>query len=426
MDKRLLKKYLSKTAPAEIEPALPDFPVNMAVVIPVLAELEYLPETLQSLAGNPVQAWDAAIVLLVINSSDSTEESKVKENDILLSKLRGNEPEICGGLEVGRQLFWIDANSAGRQLSEKGGVGEARKLGMDNVLALFEWNAVYSPLFCCLDADTVVSSNYLSAGRSYFSKNPDCAAATFEFMHREGHNTCLHRAIVIYELFMRYYLLGLEFAGSPYNFNALGSAIATPAESYIRCGGMRPRNGGEDFYFLQAACKYGQVGVIKTATVMPSARSSDRVPFGTGPKVSEIAAGNGLLFYCPAVFVMLKKIYLVIDGLESPGDYSALPEHFSAADPVIGTFMRKFNFESAWKKIYRNTRQENSCLKRAFNTWFDAFKTLKFVHMCENEYAEFARVEPLSAFKGLLEMGAEIPVEALKDEERLLIRLREN
>ena len=69
------------------------------------------------------------------------------------------------------------------------------------------------------------------------------------FAHRSGKNDVEHAAIKIYENFMRYYVRGLEFAGSPYAFYALGSAIICRAEAYVKAGGMRARNGGEDFLF---------------------------------------------------------------------------------------------------------------------------------------------------------------------------------
>ncbi|MCP3968285.1 MAG: glycosyltransferase family 2 protein [Lentisphaerae bacterium] len=426
MDRRLLDKYLGKSTTAQIEPFVPHQKINVAVVIPVLAELEYLPETLQSLAANPEMDWGNTIIVLVINSSSVTSAEKVAENLIILEKLRDQDTSFTGGLVPGKHLFWIDANAAGKQISEKGGVGEARKLGMDNCLPFFDWDKKTLQLLFCLDADTVVSNNYLSAGKTFFKENQTYSVATFEFAHREGHNTRLHQAIIRYELFMRYYMLGLKLAGSPYAFNALGSAIATTAECYIRADGMRKRNGGEDFYFMQAASKYGQSGVIKSAQVSPSARPSDRVPFGTGPKVAEIAAGNELLLYNPNIFLVLKKIYATIESFGSSKDFETLPLRLSEADPVIDVFMNELKLFHAWQRIYKNTRKEITYLKRAFNTWFDAFRTLKFVHMCENDYPEFSRVEPVDAFSFLNRIGISITESVREDDELLLNWLRKN
>ena len=42
-------------------------------------------------------------------------------------------------------------------------------------------------------------------------------------------------------------------------------------------------------------------------------------------------------------------------------------------------------------------------LAQAFNTWFDAFATLKFIHFCENNFPQFQRMELCDAFRVLFE-----------------------
>ena len=63
----------------------------------------------------------------------------------------------------------------------------------------------------------------------------------------------------------------------------IGSAFAVTANAYIKRGGMTRSQAGEDFYFLQTLAQIGTVGEITTTKVYPSARLSDRIPFGTGP-----------------------------------------------------------------------------------------------------------------------------------------------
>jgi len=391
MDKRVYQKYLKRSETRTLEPFAPKGQFSGAVVIPALSEYYFLPETLTSLAKcKPVS--NSTIVVIIINSSAETSADKLAENAKTLAALRAGDTEFCGGLEIGKELFWIDATSAKKQISAKGGVGAARKIGMDSCLELFHQKSLTENLFFCLDADTLVSENYLSAAYEYFQKHTNIQAATMNFGHRAGENDIEHAAIEIYESFMRYYVRGLEFAGSPYAFYALGSAIICRAEAYVRAGGMRARNGGEDFYFMQAVSKFGHCGVIENALVRPSARPSDRVPFGTGPKVREIVDGHELLFYNPEIFKSLKVLLDTVNNLTEADEFRDLPTILSKhCGEEVQEFLNKYNFEAVWEKVFKNTKQETIYLKKSFHTWFDAFRTLKFIHFCENKYPRVSR-----------------------------------
>lgn len=391
MDKRVYQKYLNRSEIRPLEPSVPRGKICGAVVIPALAEYAFLPETLSSLAKNKPGS-NSTIVVIVINSSPKTPSEKVAENAKTLEALRKGDAKFCGGLETGKELFWIDASSGDRQISEKGGVGEARKIGMDSCLELFYLDALNNKLFFCLDADTLVSENYLSAAFEYFDKHKDIQAATVNFAHRTGENAAEHAAIELYENFMRSYVRGLEYAGSPYAFFALGSAIICRAEAYVRAGGMRARNGGEDFYFMQAVSKFGECGVIDNALVQPSARPSDRVPFGTGPKVREIVNGHELLFYNPEIFKNLKVLLDSVNSLTKPQEFKDLPQILTEnCDANTLEFLKQNDFESVWKKVFKNTKHETIYLQKAFHVWFDAFRTLKYIHFSEAKYPRVKR-----------------------------------
>jgi hypothetical protein len=386
MDKRVYQKYLKRSETRNFEPFAPSQQFSAAVVIPALAEYDFLPETLSSLTKTKA-ASNSTIIVIIINSSAETSAEKIAENEKTLTKLRDGDKDFCGGLEIGKELFWIDANSREKQISAKGGVGEARKIGMDSCLELFHHEELNEKLFFCLDADTLVSENYLSAAYEYFKKHINTQAATMNFAHRAGKTDVEHAAIETYESFMRYYVRGLEFAGSPYAFYALGSAIICRAEAYVRAGGMRARNGGEDFYFMQAVSKFGDCGVIEDALVQPSARPSDRVPFGTGPKVKEIIDGHELLFYNPEIFKNLKKLLDTINNLNKPEEFKDLAQILEKnCDEETIKFLKHNDFEAVWKKIFKNTKQEIIYLKKSFHTWFDAFRTLKYIHFSEEKY----------------------------------------
>ncbi|MDD5600061.1 MAG: hypothetical protein PHV82_19100 [Victivallaceae bacterium] len=386
MDTRIYKKYLQRSEIRCLEPLVPRTEFSGAVVIPALAEYDFLPETLEVLAKcGP--AGNSTAVVVVVNSSGETTAEKTAENEKTLAALRNESADFCGGLACGRELFWIDANSPGKQISPAGGVGEARKTGMDSCLQYFGQEALNEKLFFCLDADTLASENYLSAAYEYFRRNKAVQAATVNFSHRAGQTEAEHKAIELYEKFMRYYVRGLEFAGSPYAFYALGSAMICRAEAYVRAGGMRARNGGEDFYFMQAVCKFGPCGVIENVLVRPSARPSDRVPFGTGPKVREIINGHELLFYNPEIFRNLKMLLETVNKLTEPEEFRNLPQILAeSCEAESRKFLEQNDFNAVWQKIFRNTKPESAYLKKAFHVWFDAFRTLKYVHFCEKKY----------------------------------------
>ena len=386
MDERVYQKYLKRSETRILKPFAPKGKISGAVVIPALSEYDFLPETLLSLAKCK-PASSSTIVVIIINSSTESSTDKLADNAKTLTALGAGDTEFCGGLEIGKELFWIDAASGGKQISAKGGVGEARKIAMDSCLELFKQESLGENLFFCLDADTLVSENYLSAAYEYFQKHANTQAVTMNFKHRAGNTDIEHAAIEIYESFMRYYVQGLKFAGSPYAFYALGSAIICRVESYVRAGGMRARNGGEDFYFMQAVSKFGNCGVIENALVRPSARPSDRVPFGTGPKVREIVNGHELLFYNPEIFKHLKILLNTVNNLTNPEEFKDLSQILSAnCSEDTRKFLNKYNFETVWGKIFKNTKQETIYLKKSFHIWFDAFRTLKFIHFCESNY----------------------------------------
>ena len=116
------------------------------------------------------------------------------------------------------------------------------------------------------------------------------------------------RPILSYELYLRYQELAWGYAGSPYAYPAIGSAMACTARAYAASGGMNRRQAGEDFYFLQQLAKTGKIGRIWETTVRPSGRASHRVPFGTGRKVGAFAADpdEAYLTYHPESFQVLQ------------------------------------------------------------------------------------------------------------------------
>jgi glycosyltransferase involved in cell wall biosynthesis len=373
-----ITRYLEKHGKAATLPVSRLF--RYAVVIPAMAESESLPHTLRSLSANSALMLEDTLTLVVVNSKPDAPEAIRADNETVVKLLLDNS--------------WGLPNLHYLNMTTDAGVGGARKAGMDTALQYLDHSC--NPLILCLDADTLVEPNYLKAV-AQLRRQP---AAIVKFRHQLPSDPVLRRAIMEYELFMRYYVLGLHWAGSPYAFHSLGSAIICRAADYVRCGGMRERNGGEDFYFLQSLRKLGPVGYIGDTTIYPAGRLSDRVDFGTGPRLRKLMNGEKQDFYHFGIFIELKKM---ID-LVAAGPGLELPETLKqAVRPEAWAFLEEQNFAVAWEKIFRNTPRTTEALQRAFHTWLDGFRTLKLAHHLERCVPMLGRIDYRQAAERLFE-----------------------
>jgi len=404
------------------------------VVIPVLGELLALPATLESLAANPGNQRRNTLVLCVVNNREAghARAEDIAQNAETLAWLQRYVPGRIDGLHVAV----IDASSEGRTLGQKQGVGTARKLGMDRALSLL---AQAGGIIVSLDADTRVEANYLASIQRQFREVGQSAAViayAHDFPAAEG----LREAVVSYELYLRYHELGLCFAGSPYAFHTIGSATACTAGAYAAAGGMNQREAGEDFYFLQELAKTGRVSRITDTTVRPSARASHRVPFGTGAYIAKHLDGPGHTthLYHPDAYLALRTWLCCV---QTKGDLPAeeLIAHYcriikqdnGIQDPgdAAAKFLGRCGFEKTWPKLQAGAGTPAQLLAQ-FHRWFDALKTLRFVHALRDTC--LPSVPRSIAFRSLLARisGEEFPnadasLDALPHaREAFLIRLR--
>lgn len=369
--------------------------VELAVVIPALAEKTSLFATLASLAINPPADLRRTLVICVVNNHPYpiASQEEIDDNRQTLQMLRSLVFEDLSFPEVSRKIHdnlkiiadsslriaFIDASSAGNEIPEwDGGVGTARKIGMDAALALLVDKGT-AGLIGCLDADTLVQNNYLSSLNRHFA-NTDDPAAVVNYSHQIPENKAMAAAICCYEIYLRYYVLGLAYAGSPYAFHSIGSTMACTVDGYCAVRGMNRRPAAEDFHFLNKLAKVGRVGVITGTTVFPSARSSTRVPFGTGCRVIRHMSGelDEYRLYDSAIFLILKKwIELMSDDpLRRPEAILAEARHIHSG---LEEYLISIRFAAAWRSIQNNS-QDPAQLRRQFHVWFDGLKTLRLVH----------------------------------------------
>lgn len=380
--------------------------IDQVVVIPALAEKEALFETLHRLSKNQPSDLGRTLVICVINNRDEgiADPEDIENNRqtmmLLRALIHGDRNafspsfdyagQLCRQIiSSGLRLAYVDASSRGMEMPGKGGgVGMARKLGLDKALSLFDYRSPAKKLLLNLDADAWVEPHYLSAVRHFF-ETEKVSAAVVSYSHRPDQDSALQAAICCYEIFLRYYVLGLGFAGSPYAFHSIGSTMICTPESYVAVRGMNRRDAAEDFYFLDKLAKLGPVARIHTTTVYPSGRPSRRVPFGTGRRMIRFLEErhNEYLLYDPEVFRILKHWLETMAG----GPRQEAQSILSVAvriHPLLRSFLELNRFQEVWPRIQRNHR-EHDALVRQFHVWFDGFKTMKLIHyLTENGFPQ--------------------------------------
>ena len=283
------------------------------------------------------------------------------------------------------------------------GVGLARKLGMDEAVRRLQC-AGGNPagdsqgVIVALDADCTVRKDYLWAIWQAFQNRAPMQAASIAFEHpwQLEPDPLLRQGIVQYELYLRFYVNGLRWAGYPYHFHTVGSAMAVRADAYQQQGGMNRRKAAEDFYFLGKFMPLGRFGVINKTRVFPSCRISHRVPFGTGRSQDtwRKTATETLLVEPPAFFADLGKLVAAIPDFLEPANPPRLPASIAA-------FLEAEHFAGRLAEIRANCASP-AAFQTRFLRWLDRFRVLKLAHFHARE--GFAATQPVTdAARKLLE-----------------------
>ena len=357
---------------------------KVVAVMPIFGEFAYLSDTLDSLAVACQNSDENILILLIVNNAEPEfcDVAKFADNQKTLKWLR--EGAVPGKLKS--SIAWLDASSPGKELKKGGGVGAARKTGMDAALHYFDWD--HSPLIAAVDGDTLVADNYFCEISRYFNSNTSLNAAVVSFQHRKGSTPAEEEAIRLYETYMDDYVEKLRTSHSPYAYHAMGSAIICRAGAYLKAGGMRPKQAGEDFYFLQALRKLdadAPIGAITGTTVYPSSRASDRVPFGTGARITELLSDRDSKF--PGRYLYNINIFtdlaVMIENVENGVLESSLDLFYRNLPDSVSAFLDSCGFRKVWPGILKNSPKSPEKIRWAFHVWFDAFRTLKFIHFCE-------------------------------------------
>ena len=355
---------------------------NNIAVIPAIKEYNNIGRLIQSLHSCDPLYFNETLFLFVINNTVSAENNIIEENSKTINYLKNiiRQNDNCCSLAESLHIGLIDASSEGFALPDKdGGVGFARKLGMDIALTLFNYNNNRKKIIICLDADCTVDNNYLTQIVESFNKN-NFSAGYVCFEHPLPDEEEKRMAIICYEVFLRYYVLGLVYAKSGYAIHTIGSTMICDYESYIKAEGMNKKKAAEDFYFMEKLCKNFTIHEIKGTKIYPSSRGSWRVPFGTGQRVNRFLSKthDEYLLYSPESFDVLKQW---LEVFNSPFKHSA-EEYLNEArniHPALYTFLVENKFQDSWKKIEDNCKNDSQLIKQK-HFWFDGFRTLKLIH----------------------------------------------
>ncbi len=342
------------------------------IVVPAICEYENIRRLINSLLQNDEKYLYCTLLLIVLNNLPSSKEEIKIENLRTMDYLRTINSEKIN-------IHFVDASSPGKELPENhGGVGLARKIGMDLALTVFDYSSASKKILICTDADCTVEKNYLQEITSAFNKR-DLSAAVVNYRHDisgEDENTA---AIICYEYYLRYYVLGLKYANSPYAFHTIGSTMVCDYKSYIKAEGMNKRKAAEDFYFLEKLAKVAAIENISSTTVHPSARASWRVPFGTGQRVNRFLSKerDEYKLYSPEVFEILKSWLTTLNKNSNlVSDYLSDAERIH---PELYKFLIQQEFDRAFSKILNHANDEKQ-LNLQKKLWFDGFRTLKLIH----------------------------------------------
>jgi hypothetical protein len=374
---------------------------SAALVLPAYAEE---PSVLERLSADLRNAERHVLLTLVVNAPDTdpAHGEASETNQRLLHGARSlgrctrllRSPPIDWIRAATGDVLLVDRCHPGRRISAKQGVGLARKIGMDIALGLFSRGRLLSSVLFNTDADVELPSGYFhSAGF-----DPSCSAWLYPFHHVPSGDRRIDAATELHELWLRYYEAGLRWAGSPFAFQTIGSTLAVNASAYAAVRGFPKRAAGEDFHLLNKLAKVAPIQQLASPPIGIRSRRSARVPFGTGPRVNQLlkeqlrephASDGGLQLYHPEVFAGLRMALDRLKQFSRSGRPESLGAPATASSELGAAVTRALNQLGApamLAQLYGQARDPLARLER-FHGWFDALKTLRFLHLLRDTHA---------------------------------------
>jgi hypothetical protein len=358
-----VSRYLGSYA-EDAPPDPPEQGYDFALIVPMFDEQ---PDALARLLQH--NAHLNVLVIAVVNAPVSASNSERQRTELLLQTAQAVCPVDC---------WVIDAVS--QPLATQHGVGLARKIGNDAACAVWRAGQLTSPWLYQCDADSILPANYFSA------ELPERGAVVFAHHHISS-DPLLQQAAALYECHMHHYVDGLQQAGSAYAYPTLGSTMAIHVQDYALVRGFPKRSAAEDFYLLNKIAKISQITCKPEVTVDIQARLSHRVPFGTGPALEKIIHGleqdpSGTFYttYHPDSFKLLSCALQHLQNIAAGGELT---------DDRASSLLEALGIEQLTPKLrtkYPTIEQKTAILTQ----WFDAGKTLRFIHLARKYHADIS------------------------------------
>ncbi len=335
----------------------------------------------QSELGFPV------IVIIVLNDRnlEQATEAKAVTDWCAASSAQAlglNDPWTLGQ-RLGHSILIWQGLDALFLFDEKSGVGRARRIGSDAAAQLIDSGHVICPWIRAIDADSRAPAQFF---KSIERLKSQVGLATYPFWHEPA-----SEAAIIYELSLRYYLLGLSWASSPWAYQSVGSSQVVHVESYKKVRGYPNLLAGEDFHLAAKVAKTAPIiRLNKTEPIKLSGRQSSRVPFGTGVGVTRIQVNLQQqvepTFYNPKCFQALRVINQNLNEVVASQSPRALssnkPEALSSDIWAEVLKTSGLGIESI-QRCLSSSPNRSSQLKSLRNQ-FDALNTLHCVHALES------------------------------------------
>jgi hypothetical protein len=403
-----LESYLTNYA--EPETRVPGFPqqyrYHYSLVVPAFSESIHCIDLLMSNIRNH------ALLILVANAPPGETESTQHFTRELLQKFPcqwSNQHLYLLDYAHQKSILLVDRCSQGRTIPKHQGVGLARKIGFDVASKLILQGNVESPWINTTDADVTLPRGYPNHDSSPVI---DTAARLYPFRHISSPG--LRQAIGLYDFALQYYLEGLRYAGSPYAYHAIGSTMCIHCHSYAQVRGFPRRAAAEDFYMLNKLAKVGRIESFDSPVLDIQARLSDRVPFGTGHALGSILKLDDplkeYLYYNPCVFLLLRNWLEVIPDIwpnRHQADIAFLTRKAGKNQQILRDWMVESGMDQIVHKGLNQYRSPET-FERYLRQWFDAFKTLKFIHLMRDRYFASLPLETITSLPLFASIGIQL------------------
>ena len=341
---------------------------NYFIIIPVFNEHNYLLSTLKSIIQQKNIYLNNTLVVLVINNTVDANRSIKNNNE--------STNLMIQSYEFNFEYMILDYYSKGNELPNKeGGVGVARKIGMDYCLRYSNQDS----LLFCLDADTLISKDYLSKIIQFYYKT-DFKTCVIKFSHQKSPDKKIEKAIRLYEQTLYNIADQIKKCKSPYGYVSMGSTIVCKVKAYVAVGGMSKKSAAEDFYFMQSLAKYHSIHFINDCLVYPSSRLEMRVYLGTGFRLLQFNENNFFLDldFSENCFITIKKIITFVEKNYKISYNIFLKELNKNFDDKICNFLNNHDLKKIWNKINRNAKTKKQFMI-FFHQWFDALKIMQLL-----------------------------------------------